>query len=164
MRTGQIAEEAGVNLQTLRYYERRGLLPEPPRRDSGYRVYGPDAVGIVRFIKRAQRLGFSLDEVESLLDLAAGGPEACEAAQQLARRRMAELDYRIAQLRAMRDSLQQLVATCAMPRSERECPLLHALEDLSQRGDDDEAEEVKPSVGSWKAQSLVMARSSKPAR
>lgn len=66
MRTGEVAAEANVNIQTLRYYERRGLLPQPPRRPSGFRVYEPDAVEIVRFIKRAQELGLSLEEVESL--------------------------------------------------------------------------------------------------
>lgn len=136
MRTGEVAGEAGVNLQTLRYYERRGLLPEPPRRASGYRAYRPDAVRIVRFIKRAQQLGFSLDEVEALLELAEGGPESCEAAQEVAWARIAELDRRIADLVAMRGSLERLVATCALPREVRECPLLQAL-DASQEGEDD---------------------------
>jgi Hg(II)-responsive transcriptional regulator len=128
MRTGEVAAEAGVNIQTLRYYEREGLLPEPPRRESGYRMYGPEAVRIVRFIKRAQELGFSLAEVESLLELAGGGPESCEAARALAEHRMAELEHRIADLTAMHDSLQRLVATCARPRSRRDCPLLESIE------------------------------------
>jgi Hg(II)-responsive transcriptional regulator len=128
MRTGEVAEEAGVNLQTLRYYERRGLLPEPPRRESGYRIYGSEAVRIVRFVKRAQELGFSLNEVESLLDLAGGGPESCEAAQQLAQHRIADLEQRIADLVAMYDSLGRLVATCALPSAERECPLLQCID------------------------------------
>jgi DNA-binding transcriptional MerR regulator len=115
MRTGEVAEEAGVNLKTLRYYERRGLLPEPPRRESGYPIYGPEAARIVRFIKRAQQLGFRLEEVESLLEMAAGGPECCEVAQQLAQHRIAELDRRIADPRAMRGALQRLLATCTMP-------------------------------------------------
>jgi DNA-binding transcriptional MerR regulator len=101
-------------------------------------VYGADAVRIVRFIKRAQGLGFSLDEVESLLELAAGGPEACDAAQELAQRRMAELDHRITDLQAMRDSLARLVETCAVPPAERECPLLQSIEVARQGGDDDE--------------------------
>jgi DNA-binding transcriptional MerR regulator len=74
MRTMQVAQRAGVNAQTLRYYERRGLLPDPPRTASGYRAYGPEAVRIVRFVKRAQELGFSLTEIEVLLHLADGGP------------------------------------------------------------------------------------------
>lgn len=131
MRTSQVAEQAGVNVQTLRYYERRGLLPEPPREESGYRVYDADAVRRVRFIKRAQELGFGLGEAESLLALAAGGPESCEAARELADAKVAELDERIADLLAMRDSLHWLAATCVRPRAERECPLLHSLEEAA---------------------------------
>ena len=128
MRTSEVAGQAGVNVETLRYYERRGLLPQPPRRDSGYRIYGPDAVRIVRFVKRAQELGFTLADVESLLELAEGGPESCEGARQLAERRASELDRRIADLTAMRDSLHRLVATCALPRGRRECPLVWSIE------------------------------------
>jgi Hg(II)-responsive transcriptional regulator len=131
MRTSQVAEQAGVNVQTLRYYERRGLLPEPPRGESGYRVYGPDVVRRVRFVKRAQELGFGLSDAESLLALAAGGPESCEAARELAATKVAELDRRIADLVAMRDSLERLVATCLRPRAERECPLLHSIEEAA---------------------------------
>lgn len=127
MRTGEVAGEAGVNIQTLRYYERQGLLPEPPRRESGYRIYGPEAVRIVRFIKRAQELGFSLAEVESLIELASGGPDSCEAARALAEHRMAELEHRIADLTAMRDSLRRLVATCMRPRGRRDCALLESI-------------------------------------
>jgi DNA-binding transcriptional MerR regulator len=128
MRSGQAAARAGVNIQTLRYYERRGLLPTPARRSSGYRVYGPDAVALVRFGKRAQQLGFSLDEAASLLSLAGGGPESCDAARTLAEQRIAELDRRIADLESMRSSLRTFAATCAMPRASRECPLLASLE------------------------------------
>ena len=128
MRSGEAAAKAGVNVQTLRYYERRGLLPAPARRSSGYRVYGSDAVEIVRFVKRAQELGFSLDDAESLLALADGGPESCDAARPLAQAKIAELDRRIADLGSIRDSLHTLVATCSEPRDERECPVLASLE------------------------------------
>lgn len=131
MRTGQVAGEAGVNIQTLRYYERRGLLPTPARRASGYRVYGPDAVRVVRFVKRAQQLGFTLDEVESLLHLAEGGPDSCDGARDLATDKISDLERRIAQLTAMRESLQRLVATCQRPRTQRECPLLHSIDETS---------------------------------
>jgi Hg(II)-responsive transcriptional regulator len=127
MRSAQVAAEAGVNLQTLRYYERRGLLPAPPRLESGYRAYHPDAVRTVRFVKTAQRLGFTLEEIDSLLDLAAGGPANCEAAQAVATAKVTELERRIDDLTAMRDSLQQLVATCSRPRAQRHCPLLDAM-------------------------------------
>jgi DNA-binding transcriptional MerR regulator len=127
MRTGEVAAEAGVNVQTLRYYERRGLLPEPARREPGHRDYEADAVRTVRFIKRAQELGFGLRDAQALLGLAAGGPEACDAARALAEEKIAELDARLADLRAMRDSLERLTATCIKPRAERDCPLLNAI-------------------------------------
>jgi Hg(II)-responsive transcriptional regulator len=132
MKTGQVAEQAGVNIQTLRYYERRGLLHAPARRESGYREYTPQAVEIVLFVKRAQELGFSLDEVASLLDLAAGGPANCARARDLATQKLAELDAKVASLGAMQRSLRRLVATCDKPRHERECPLLDALADGDQ--------------------------------
>lgn len=127
MRTAQVARRAGVNTQTLRYYERRGLLPDPGRSPGGYRAYPTDAVHVVRFIKRAQGLGFSLAQIEVLLDLAGGGPDGCQTAGDLATQKIAELDEKIASLVAMRDSLERLVATCARPRADRECTLLHRL-------------------------------------
>jgi DNA-binding transcriptional MerR regulator len=116
-----------VNTQTLRYYERRRLLPEPERSLSGYRTYTEDAVGTVRFIKRAQRLGFTLDDIEELLHLAEGGPDHCEAARSMAGTRIADLDRRIAELRTMRDALDSLVTTCDQLRDQHECPILHEL-------------------------------------
>ena len=119
---------AQVNVQTLRYYERRGLLAEPVRTGSGYRTYGQDAVQVVRFIKRAQQLGFTLDEVEELLDLAAGGPVGCDEAKAIARSRIADLQHRIDELVGMRDALVTLSDTCDQPRTERDCPILRCLE------------------------------------
>jgi MerR family transcriptional regulator, mercuric resistance operon regulatory protein len=134
VRTGQLARQSGVNVQTLRYYERRGLLQTPPRLPSGYREYAPDAVGVVRFVKRAQELGFSLDEVESLLNLAGGGPANCDKARGLASEKLAELEGKIVSLRAMQGSLRRLVATCEKPRHQRECPLLDALAEGAEPG------------------------------
>lgn len=119
-----MARQARVNPQTLRYYERRGLLPEPERTGAGYRAYSPDAVRVVRFVKRAQELGFTLAEVEELLELADGGPEGCDAARGLATSKIADLLARIDDLRAMQDALTRLVHTCERPRARRECPLL----------------------------------------
>ena|SRR5215472_4514445 len=124
MQSSQVAARAGVNVQTLRYYERRGLLPEPVRLESGYRSYGDDAVRTVQFVKRAQQLGFSLEEIDSLLELAAGGPDSCDVAQEIAAEKIAQLERKIADLTAMRDSLQQLADTCHRSRDRRECPLL----------------------------------------
>lgn len=133
MRSGQVARDAGVNVETLRYYERRGILQMPERRPSGFREYTEEAVGVIRFVKRAQELGFSLDEIETLLTLAAGGPESCDSARALASRKLDELDAKMRSIRAMQDSLRRLVATCQMPRSERDCPLLGALGDRHDR-------------------------------
>jgi len=127
MRSSEVAVQAGVNPQTLRYYERRGLVQEPPRSPAGYRAYPAEVVEIVRFVKRAQELGFTLDEVRELLHLAEGGPKDCDPARALAEARVAELNRKISDLQRMRESLVELVATCDRPRTDRRCPLLHAL-------------------------------------
>ena len=116
-----------MNVQTLRYYERRGLLREPERSESGYRAWEDEAVRTIRFVKRAQGLGFTLREVDALLELAGGGPESCDAASTLAIEKLSELDTKVVSLEAMRDSLLQLVESCSRPRSERDCPLLETL-------------------------------------
>lgn len=128
VRTGEVAAQAHVNAQTLRYYERRGLLPQPERTHSGYRAYTAEAVRVVRFVKRAQQLGFTLDEIEELLHLAQGGPASCEDATAMARSRIADLQQRIDELVGMRDALTRLIDTCDQPHAERECPILQELE------------------------------------
>lgn len=137
VRTGEVAAQADVNTQTLRYYERRGLLPEPGRTASGYRAYPPDAVRIVRFIKQAQRLGFTLDDIEELLHLAGGGPNSCESARAMAGAQIADLEGRIAELEGMRSALARLVATCERPRAQRECPVLVAIDRAAGGRDED---------------------------
>ncbi len=134
MRTGELAGRAGVNVETLRYYERRGLLDEPPRTAGGYREYPARAVELLRFVKRAQQLGFTLDEVEELLHLDHGGPERCDAARALADARRADLTARIADLSRMRDSLTDLIGTCDLPQADRSCPLLAAIGTQPHRG------------------------------
>lgn len=128
MHTQELATRAGVNPQTLRYYERRRLLPDPPRSPSGYRAYPEEAVARVRFVKRAQELGFTLDEVAELLHLAGGGPSSCDSARALAETRMADIEAKITDLQRMQDSLSRLVDTCARPHAQRDCPLLDAID------------------------------------
>lgn len=128
VRTSEVAAQAQVNTQTLRYYERRGLLPEPERTPSGYRAYTPDAVRVVRFVKRAQQLGFTLDDIEEMLHLAEGGPDSCQEARTMARTRIADLQLRIDELAGMRDALARLINTCDQPRAERDRPILHDIE------------------------------------
>jgi DNA-binding transcriptional MerR regulator len=127
VRTGELAAKVAVNPQTLRDYERRGLLAEPDRSPGGYRTYPDGAVRRVRFIKRAQELGFTLAEVETLL-LAEGGPDRCDGVRALATEKITDLRRRIAGLRALQAGLTRLVATCELPRAERECPILHELD------------------------------------
>jgi MerR family mercuric resistance operon transcriptional regulator len=128
MKTGEVAAQAHVNSQTLRYYERRGLLPKPARSASGYRDYGDDAVRMVRFVKRAQQLGFTLDGIEDLLHLVGGGPDSCDEARAMARSRIDDLQLRIDELARMRDALTRLIETCGDTRAERQCPILHDIE------------------------------------
>jgi MerR family transcriptional regulator, mercuric resistance operon regulatory protein len=128
MRTSELAAKVGVNAKTLRYYERRGLLTQPPRTPGGYRDYPAGTVGLLRFIRRAQELGFTLDEVEELVHLNNGGPDSCDAARALAEHRRADLERRIRDLQRMHDSLADLVATCDLPRADRNCALLEAID------------------------------------
>lgn len=129
MRTKEVADLAGVHLETLRYYERRGLVPEPPRTAGGYRDYPAETVQALRFVKRSQALGFTLAEVEELLHLAEGGPDSCDGARDLAEGHLAGLDRRIAELRHMRAAVVDLLDSCSQPRDSRHCPLLKAIQD-----------------------------------
>ncbi|MFE5814875.1 MerR family transcriptional regulator [Streptomyces sp. NPDC056479] len=128
LRSGQVAEAAGVNPQTLRYYERRGLLPEPQRSNGGHRMYPPHAVTTLRVIKAAQRLGFTLDEVAELLEAGAHRHGRGEAGlQQRARQKIDEIDAKIADLDVIRASLTEaLAAGCddlAVCTTSPSCPL-----------------------------------------
>ena len=127
MRIGSAAEQAGVNVQTLRYYERRGLLPQPPRRQSGYREFADEAVRVVRFIKRAQDLGFTLDEVEELLQLRNDTRRDRARVRAVAEHRIREIDGKIAELRAMKKALDHLVH-CCRDGATLECPIIEALD------------------------------------
>ena len=127
MQTGEVAARAGVNIQTLRYYERRGLLGRPPRTASGYRRYSEDAVRIVRFVKRAQELGFTLDEAEQLLRLRRVTPARRSSVRALATAKVADIESKMRQLAAMRAALQQMLSACCGDGA-LECPILEALE------------------------------------
>ena len=126
--TGQLAEEAGVNVQTVRYYERRGLLPEPPRSPAGYRQYRPHDVVRLRFIRRAQTLGFRLSEIEELLDLRVREDGTCDAVQARAEAAVARIDTQIEMLARMREALAALLEACRAREPTGECPILEKLE------------------------------------
>lgn len=126
---GRLARRAGVNVETIRYYERRGLLPEPPRTEAGYRQYNPQAIRLIRFIKRAQALGFTLEEIGDLLTLRVAPKSNCDAVERRAERAMARIAAKVAELDRMRAALSRLVSACRERRPTDECPILDALEE-----------------------------------
>lgn len=128
LKVGEVAQRAGVHLQTVHYYERRGLLPEPPRTASGYRSYPADAVLRVRFIKRAQELGFTLKEIEELLSLRAAPRAQCSDVRARAEAKVRDIDERVRTLQAMRRALVQLVGECSGAGPITDCPILEALQ------------------------------------
>jgi Hg(II)-responsive transcriptional regulator len=129
MRIGEVAAQAGVNVETLRYYERRGLLGTPLRRPSGYRDYTPETIAVIRFVKRAQELGFTLDEVDDLLRLRRDKEGRCADVRAAATAKMLDIDSRLRHLRAMKHALEVLVRSCARDGAARACPILEALDD-----------------------------------
>ena len=112
LRSGEVASLAGVSVATLRYYERRELIPRPARTESGYRAYPPDTVDVVRMIKQAQKLQFSLREIGDLLQLRRSESATCADVHQSGSTKLQELDDRIASLSSIRERLSSLLTTC----------------------------------------------------
>src|SRR5688572_15595890 len=125
MKIGALAEQTGVHVETIRYYQRLGLVPEPARTRGTVRRYGSDAAARLRFIKRAQALGFALDEVKLLLQLSNG--EHCRDTRLLAQRKREIVEQKIADLRRMRRSLNDLIASCEAGGRGRGCPIIEGL-------------------------------------
>ncbi len=127
MQIGQLAKAAGVAVDTVRYYERQGLLPAPLRQGSGYRHYQEQDVLRLRFIRRAKTLGFTLEEIGGLLTLSAQRNEDMAELKQAAQARLQALDARIAELQRVRAGLQQLITVCPGHGALTQCPILSAL-------------------------------------
>ena len=125
---GELAERAGVGLDTLRYYERRGLLAKPPRTASGYRCFSPESVHRVQFIKHAQALGFTLKEVEELLALRVDPNTTCMHVKQRAEEKVADIERKIQQLKAFKKALSRLATACTGKGPASQCSLLDAIE------------------------------------
>ncbi len=123
----RLAQLGGVNLETIRYYERRSLLPKPPRTQAGYRQFPPDTAERLRFIKRAQELGFSLEEVGELLALRMEQGKNRANVRARAEAKIAEIEGKMETLAAMKRTLRGLVDQCEQCRS-AECPILASLE------------------------------------
>ena len=122
---GRLAAATGVHFETIRYYQQLGLMPTPARPAGSVRRYGPDAMKRLRFIKRAQGLGFSLDEVKLLLGLSVG--RHCTETRMLAEKKMRMVEEKLANLRAIKKALSGLIGACGTGQSGRGCPIIESL-------------------------------------
>lgn len=125
---GQVARRAGVGVETVRFYEREGLLEEPARRASGYRQYSEEVIKQIRFIKRAQQLGFSLKEILELLTLRVDGETSCGQVKERTAAKLAEVEQKMVELQRMQQALLQVASLCEAEGPKSRCPLLDALD------------------------------------
>lgn len=127
---GALAKEAGVGVETVRYYERRGILARPPREPGG-RAYGDEALWRLRYVKAAQSWGWRLSQVLALLSQAEASPNFCAAVRQTARNRLKEIDETISTLSAQRAELEDFVAVCGAKPDQERCPVFKRLAGIS---------------------------------
>src|SRR5687768_7323037 len=127
---GEVAEQAKVHIETLRYYERQGLVARPPRSLSNYRLYPQDAVRRVQFIKRAQELGFSLKGIKELLSLRAAPEAECGEIRAHAEAKIKDIEEKVSALMAMKSALSKLVTECSREGPLTECPILESLDTM----------------------------------
>ncbi|MCB0077419.1 MAG: MerR family DNA-binding protein [Anaerolineales bacterium] len=125
--TSQLAQAVEINSETLRYYESRGLLPEPPRNASGYRLYPVQSVERLRFIKGAQALGFTLDEIKELLSLRANDRASKREVREQALQKVEQIEEKIDALETMRDALRHLIGQCSGDGPTSDCPILDGM-------------------------------------
>ena len=128
---GQVAQKTGMGIETIRFYERKGLIAEPPRKESGYRQYEPDVLDRLAFIRQAKALGFSLDEIHELMSLRLRTDTSSKDVKKIAAERLADIEQKIKVLRRMQRALKKLVDQCPGHGSINECPILEALEPAS---------------------------------
>ncbi len=125
---GQVAKRSGIGLETVRFYERKGLVEEPPRTDSGYRQYPEEVVARIRFIRRAKELGFKLSEISELLSLRVDPDSTCSDVRQQAESKIADVEEKIRVLQGIKTALKKLAASCVGTGPTSECPILEALD------------------------------------
>jgi MerR family mercuric resistance operon transcriptional regulator len=125
---GQVARRAGVGIETARFYERRGLVGEPPRQESGYRQYAEDVVARLRFIRRAKELGFSLKEIAELLALRFDPAGTCADVRKRTQAKLADIEAKVRDLQRIKQTLQKLTVSCRGRGPTSECPILEALD------------------------------------
>jgi len=126
--TGKLAKHGGVNLESIRFYEREGLLPKAPRTRSGYRLFSDESVRRIRFIKRAQELGFTLREIKELLALRFDSSSSCAEVRSGAEAKLRDIDQKICDLKRMKKALAHLIAACPGRGATSECPILETLD------------------------------------
>ena len=132
---GQLARQADIGIETVRFYERRGLIEDPPRRSSGYRQYPPATVDRLRFIRRAKELGFSLSEIGDLLHLRSHPGESREEVRTKAQAKIDDIERRIDDLSRIRATLSKLADACLGGDETGDCPILAALDGRAQEGE-----------------------------
>ncbi len=125
---GQLARATGVRVQTVHFYEREHILPKAARTPSGYRKFPEESVQVIRFVKQAQELGFSLQEIRELLRLRLAPPARCEKAQEIASKHILSIEQKMDQLQRMKSALEVLVRCCQKRDDALECPILEAFE------------------------------------
>ncbi len=125
---GRIARDAGTGVETIRFYERQGLLAKPARTTSGYRSYAPEVVRRLRFIRHAKELGFSLREIKELLSLRVTAGKSCSDVKSRAAQKISEIDRKMTSLTRIRRALVKLSAACSGKGPASACPILDALE------------------------------------
>ncbi len=128
LKRGELAKRTGCHLETIRYYETAGLMPEPERTDAGHRVYDQDQERRLKFILRARELGFTIDELKSLLNLSDGGQLTCGEVYELTSAHIAEIRRKIADLRRLEKTLAKVSAQCERGSAPK-CPVIDALYD-----------------------------------
>lgn len=124
---GKVAQQADMSIDTIRYYERAGLIPPPARRDSGYRNYGSDVVKRLQFIRRAKDLGFTLSEIGELLALSSHADDDMGAMKDAAQAKLVIVEQKLRELQQIRTGLTALIAACPGHGARSECPIVNAL-------------------------------------
>ncbi|TYO97605.1 MerR family mercuric resistance operon transcriptional regulator [Geothermobacter ehrlichii] len=124
---GKVARMAGVGIETIRFYERQGLIEQPPRPQNGFRIYPPETIRKIRFIRRAKQIGFSLREIRELLDLYFSSGASCDEVRRRAEEKRADIEQRMRHLQQMGQALQQLIDACRQRGPDDPCPILAEL-------------------------------------
>ena len=126
---GQVARNAGVGVETVRFYERKGLIEQPPRTGSAFREYPVDAVRRIRFVVHAKELGFTLNEIVGLLSLRSRSAESCDSVKERAEMKIADIEDRIRGLRRMKSTIRRLTQACERREPTAECPIWDVLDE-----------------------------------